>query len=113
MLLHIVYKIDQYTGAILDQFPAPSNQCEGLTFDGGYLWVSDTSLDILYQIEIEYNFILGDINGDEILNILDIVLMVNMILGVEYSLVADINGDGNLNILDIILMVNILVGGLP
>ena len=109
----MIYKIDQYTGAILDQFPAPSNQCEGLTFDGWYLWVSDTSLDILYQIEIEFNFILGDINEDGILNILDIVLMVNMILSNEYSVVADVNEDGFINILDIVLMVNILVGGLP
>lgn len=109
----MIYKIDQYTGAILDQFPAPSNQCEGLTFDGWYLWVSDTNLDILYQIEIEFNFILGDINEDGILNILDIVLMVNMILSNEYSVVADVNEDGFINILDIVLMVNILVGGLP
>ena len=109
----MIYKIDQYTGAILDQFPAPSNQCEGLTFDGWYLWVSDTNLDILYQIEIEFNFLLGDINEDGILNILDIVLMVNMILSNEYSVVADVNEDGFINILDIVLMVNILVGGLP
>ena len=109
----MIYKIDQYTGEILDQFSAPSNQCEGLTFDGSYLWVSDTNLDILYQIDIEFSFILGDINGDEILDILDIVLMINMILNAEYSLLADVNEDDFLNILDIIIMINILVGGLP
>jgi hypothetical protein len=55
----------------------------------------------------------GDINGDGILNILDIVLMVNMILSNEYSVVADVNEDGSINILDVVLMVNILIGGLP
>lgn len=108
-----IYKIDQYSGEILDEFPAPSNQCEGLTFDGYYLWVSDTNLDILYQIDIEFNPILGDLNADAILDILDIVLMINMILNAEYNLVADVNEDDSLNILDVIVMVNILVGGLP
>ena len=59
------------------------------------------------------NVVLGDINEDGILNILDIVLMINMILSNEYSLVADVNEDGFVNILDVVLMVNILVGGLP
>ncbi len=53
----------------------------------------------------------GDINQDETVNILDIVLAVNGILGttelsnIEFQL-ADMNGDGMLNILDIILIVN-------
>ena len=55
----------------------------------------------------------GDINGDEVLDILDIVLMVNMILSNEYSVVADVNEDESVNILDVIIMVNILIGGLP
>ena len=59
------------------------------------------------------DYILGDINGDEILNVLDIVLMINMILSNEYSVVADVNEDGSVDVLDVVLMVNILVGGLP
>jgi hypothetical protein len=63
---------------------------------------------------LSYNeLILGDINGDEILNVLDIVLMINMILANEYSIVADVNEDESVNILDVVIMVNILVGGLP
>ena len=59
------------------------------------------------------NYILGDINGDEVLNVLDIVLMINMILSDEYSVVADVNEDESVDVLDVVLMVNILVGGLP
>ena len=52
--------------------------------------------------------------GDEFfLDILDIVLMVNMILTNEYSVVADVNEDESVDVLDVVLMVNILVGGLP
>ena len=41
-------------------------------------------------------------HGDEIMN-----------LGNEYSIIADVNEDGFVNILDVVLMANILVGGLP
>ena len=57
----------------------------------------------------------GDINQDEVVNILDIILAVNGILGtselsnIEFQL-ADMNGDGMLNILDIILIVNEILG---
>ena len=52
----------------------------------------------------------GDVNCDEILNILDIVLLVNMIMnGDPYSQIADVNLDGILNILDIVLLVNIVL----
>ena len=37
----------------------------------------------------------------------------NMILDNEYSIVADVNEDGFVNVIDVVLMVNILVGGLP
>jgi len=55
--------------------------------------------------------LLGDINQDELVNILDIVLAVNGILGtleltnIQFQL-ADLNGDGILNVLDVILIVN-------
>ena len=73
----------------------------------------DLTCDLPFNFTIPNGVILGDINDDEILDVLDIVLMINMILSNEYSVVADVNEDGFVNILDIIVMVNILVGGLP
>ena len=55
----------------------------------------------------------GDLNGDGVLDILDIVQLVGMVLEGGYSVFADVDGDGAIDILDVILMVNILVGGLP
>ena len=49
---------------------------------------------------------LGDINGDGVINILDIVIMVNMILDGEYDSIADINEDDTVDILDIVTLVN-------
>ena len=56
--------------------------------------------------------ILGDINGDGIINILDVILVVNMILESENSSeLADMNGDGSVDILDVILLVNTILQG--
>jgi len=55
--------------------------------------------------------VLGDLNIDELVNIMDVVLMINMILGSEtpnYA-TADINSDGYINIQDVILLINIIL----
>jgi hypothetical protein len=58
-----------------------------------------------------YEPLQGDVNGDGVINILDIVQLANMILSDDYQESADLNGDGNLNILDIVQLVNIILGG--
>ena len=53
----------------------------------------------------------GDLNADGIPNVLDIVLLVNLVLGGnEPGDCSDVNGDGILNVLDIVLLVNIILG---
>ena len=66
----------------------------------------------------EFNYlepnILGDINSDGIINVLDVVLLVNIILeNGTYSSNADLNSDVTVNILDVVLMVNVILNGLP
>ena len=62
----------------------------------------------------EYAYLDGDINLDELVNILDIILVVNIILG-DYEAnelelwLADLNSDGAINILDIIAIANIIL----
>ena len=60
-----------------------------------------------YAIDaFDYQPILGDIN-DEILNVLDVILVVNMILGIlEIDLNGDMNNDNGINVLDVVLLVN-------
>ena len=53
---------------------------------------------------------LGDISGDGIVNVLDVVDMVNLVLSGGYDEVADMNGDGTLNVLDVVLLVGIILG---
>ena len=57
---------------------------------------------------------IGDINEDEIVNILDVVQIVNIILNnpsppIETYCAADINGDNAINVLDVVVLVNIIL----
>ena len=56
----------------------------------------------------------GDVNFDEVVNILDVVLIVNFVLGSEtptnsqYN-AGDYNDDGYLNIQDIVMLINAIL----
>ena len=57
-----------------------------------------------------YSEVLGDLNDDQIVNVLDVILLVNMILDLSpLQFNSDINGDGNVDILDVIIIVNIII----
>ena len=53
--------------------------------------------------------VLGDINGDSLVNIQDIILLVNVILNGQTDSASDINSDGLVNILDVVQIVNIIL----
>ena len=53
--------------------------------------------------------LLGDINNDSILNILDIVSMITLILNGEYDECGDVNSDGEINVQDVVIFVNIIL----
>ena len=54
----------------------------------------------------------GDLNGDGLVNVLDVVVLVNIVLGGSEPIDAgDLNGDGIVNILDVVALVNIILNG--
>jgi len=54
--------------------------------------------------------IMGDLNGDALVNILDVISLVNYILFGEGDFNGDLNGDEGVNILDVVVIVNIILG---
>jgi len=61
-------------------------------------------------MRLVYNPILGDINNDDIINILDVVIIVQMIIGnEEQNNNGDFNEDGSVNILDIVLLIEYII----
>ena len=66
---------------------------------------------ILGIIEANYqeDSMLGDLNSDEIINILDVIQLINLILAGEENSAADMNGDDIVNILDVIQLINIIL----
>jgi len=62
------------------------------------------------ELDIFLDALIGDLNNDGIINILDVILLVNLILSGEYSSNADINEDGIINILDVVIYRNIIIG---
>ena len=74
-----------------------------------YGQMSDPFIEIIL-IESDEPPVLGDMNQDYILDILDIVILVNLVIdNAEFEVQGDINSDGILNLLDVILLVNLLL----
>ena len=88
-----------------------------LDYEGNYIG----HIDLLSLGNTEKNYIrsvleehyeqsnMGDINGDTLVNIQDVILIINLILNDEFNLAADINLDDNVDVLDVIQLVNIIL----
>ena len=74
--------------------------------------VLDFTSSFMYDVVCQDEGLYGDVNGDGLLNILDIVFTINIILDIEeYDEYADLNDDGIVDILDIVLLVNLILTG--
>ena len=89
---------------------------EGYTFSG-WSEIPETmpAHDVTVTGSFEKNIIMGDVNGDGVVNVTDIVATVNYIMekpsdGFNKE-AADLNGDGEINVTDIVKMVTIIMSG--
>ena len=62
---------------------------------------------ILYNILNSYQ--LGDLNQDFSIDVLDVIILVNSILGSGNNIQYDLNSDGIVNILDVIEIINLVL----
>tara|TARA_Y100001970_G_scaffold231252_1_gene287400 strand:- start:755 stop:1225 length:471 start_codon:yes stop_codon:yes gene_type:complete len=88
-----------------------------LDYDGNYIGhidlfsLGNTEKSYIRSVLEEHyqQSIIGDVNGDSVINVQDIVLTVNLVMNEEYNSSADLNSDGVANVLDIVLIVNIIL----
>ena len=90
-----------------------SGQLNILAYESSYTSIDNLGDDaprLVIEYELEIIPILGDINNDNIVNILDIVEIVNLIFNNNevYIEIADMNYDGKINIYDLIHMVEVI-----
>ena len=81
----------------LDQF---------IDYDAMITWGNSRS-----SFELSLTSMIGDVNNDGSLDVTDVVLIVDMVLGYsELDITGDVNGDALLNVLDIVDLVNLILG---
>ena len=76
-------------------------------------WLGETSTEVCGAEDLHPDalpLLVGDVNGDQQLNVTDVTLLISYVLGSsamtidEYA--ADFNGDGNINVTDVTALIN-------
>ena len=98
-------------------FGVDTSASDGMSYSSDDDWASQSPIagDLMYRVTLddvgggaECN---GDITGDGNINVLDVVSLVNVIMGTGASGPCDdITGDGDVNVLDVVSLVNIIMG---
>ena len=75
---------------------------------------TEESIRVLIDYLNQFIYVPGDVNSDDLVDILDIILIVNSIMGIieltpVQFLSADLNENGLINVLDIIQLVNLIL----
>jgi hypothetical protein len=63
------------------------------------------------RIVADDDVLLGDLNGDGLVNLLDVAPFVDAVVTGTFIPEADINGDGVVNLLDVDPFVGLITGG--
>jgi len=113
--------MDQYPSLPIREQFAPYGEHKRaviIGYDGEFLGsitlngLSATSKNYIRNVIAENyqeDILLGDINGDTLINVQDIVLAVNLVMSAGHDNAADMNSDGITNVLDIVQIINIIL----
>lgn len=97
--LHKQVVIVDYDGNLLDTY----------TLNSGLNWSAKNYITDVIAANYQQSLV-GDVNGDDTINVQDIILVVNMILSNDNNSSGDINADGVVNVLDVVQLVNLILG---
>ncbi len=90
-----------------------SHELGGLSGEDFSIYVDE--IVNFFQFENQHECMIGDVNNDSDINVLDVVRMVNIILnnGEQESVyelcAADVNGDGNVNVIDVVTLMHSII----
>ena len=88
---------------------------------GGIISYANNEIDTAWMLSVIYDLLsenedmlLGDVNSDGLINVLDVVNVINFILYInipvgDQFVLSDINQDDVINVLDVVLIVNIIL----
>ena len=99
---------DGWNGNILTIIDSESNEVLSYTLEEGSEGASES-----FTVEPTGCPLLGDVNADGTINVIDIVSIVNGILSTDTTdlmFCGDYNQDGQLNVIDIVGIVNAILG---
>ena len=109
------YLLNDYSDVLTNQirfrFVAEDIYYDGDNGSGGSLIEAAIDDFLIEVFQTENNYLQGDVNSDDTLDVLDVVLVINYILDqtilneLQLSL-ADMNYDSQINVQDIVLLVN-------
>ena len=100
--------ITQTHTATIIEVDSEENELWSFTHEGeSSYWIARCEK---YSPDYLGNLLLGDMNSDGSLNVLDVVILANLILdGDTSNPIGDLNQDGSQNILDIVILINLIL----
>ena len=102
------------TNELFNLFENNISYCETILIDefmnGGFSDYDQNISDHRPVGLLLYLTITGDLNEDNEVNILDVLVIVNIIIGEQsMNYIADINNDGIINVIDVLIIVNLIL----
>jgi len=99
-----LFDIDINNNINIDSF---SNGNQVLIVNTNY--INSTSEQINFTISPNQESLVGDLNYDGVINVVDVILIVSMALENGFDILADLNQDGVINIFDVVQIINIIL----
>ena len=100
-------ELDDFLLGNIKYFTSEQKRVSDLTEDG---YIDEHDLDELEYLMSPDSFLFADVNGDGLVNVVDVIALVNQILGSNtYDEAFDVNDDGIVNVVDAVALVNLIL----
>ena len=80
-------------------------------YQNAAIWTKFTNI---VEVDFPVEFMLGDVNGDGLVNVTDVTLLISRVVNESGNIIeeaGDMNGDGIINVTDVTLLISYVVNG--